>query len=72
MIFKTSLIEKYVNFVNTTKKTKQILVDGYNYTYIYKDYTYKYTICYTIINIYKSITVSLCKKYLELAILILV
>ena len=42
MNIKTKLIEKYVDFVDNTKKQK--LMDRHNYTCFYSDYTYNYII----------------------------
>ena len=43
MNIKTNLLEDYVNFVDITKKTKEKVMDVYNYTCIYIDYSYNYT-----------------------------
>ena len=50
MNIKTNLLEEYVNFDDNTKKQKK-LMDIYNYTCIYSDYTYNYTSSYTFIDI---------------------
>ena len=43
MNIKTNLLEEYVNFVDTTKKQKK-LMDRYNYTCVYTDYSFNHTI----------------------------
>ena len=49
MNIKTKLLDEYVNFVDNTKKQNTKLLDMYNYTCFYSDYTYNYTSCYTFI-----------------------